>query len=131
MQVDVRVHEPTRFDWGPHDREGPSGVRPEILNTTPMPPSDTEWPSSGFTMIVGTPMRSSLPNSPAPDWPRGSYSSISDLCGFETTSTQSIDRGSSKRRSLGAAKGRVTPNPRTIADAKNIADAGNRTIARG
>ena len=54
MLVDVGQHEPPRFDRVLHDREGPPVSAPETLNTTPMPPSQTERPSPGSTTIVGT-----------------------------------------------------------------------------
>ena len=57
VQVEVREHKPTRFDRVIHDGEGASGIRPEILNTTPIPPSYTERTSPVFTTIVGMSMR--------------------------------------------------------------------------
>src|SRR5262245_16887912 len=50
--------------WGSTSRPGSIGCSttanappvsaPETLNTTPMPPSQTERPSPGFTTVVGT-----------------------------------------------------------------------------
>ena len=52
------------WTWGSTSRPGSIGCSttanappvsaPETLNTTPMPPSQTERPSPGFTTIVGT-----------------------------------------------------------------------------
>ena len=49
MHVDVRQNEPPRVDRVLNDGERPRVFAPEILNTTPMPPSQTERPSPGFT----------------------------------------------------------------------------------
>jgi hypothetical protein len=51
----VGQDEPPRFDRMFHDRESPSSVSSESLKTTPIPPSQTERPSSGFTTIVDMP----------------------------------------------------------------------------
>jgi hypothetical protein len=49
-------HESLRLDRVFHDREGPSRVRPGYLEHHPIPPSQTERPSPGFTTTVSTTM---------------------------------------------------------------------------